>query len=73
MDITPTLIARAMALAEIHALRGYDAVRCAAAVVVHTERQALDMPSLTLVSADVALNTAAVAEGLLVEDPNAHP
>jgi len=71
--ITPTLLARAMALAETHALQGYDAVQCAVAVVVHTERQALGMPPLTLVSADDALNTAAAAEGLLVEDPNAHP
>jgi hypothetical protein len=39
----------------------------------HTERLALGMPPLTLVSADVALNTAAAAEGILGEDPNAHP
>jgi hypothetical protein len=31
------------------------------------------MPGLTLVSAAAALHTAAAAEGLLVEDPNAHP
>lgn len=31
---------------------------------------ALEMPALSLVSADTALNTAALAEGLLVEDPN---
>jgi predicted nucleic acid-binding protein len=73
IDITPTLLARAMVLAETYALRGYDAVQCAAAVLLHTERQALGMPPLTLVSADTALNTAAVAEGLLVDDPNAHP
>lgn len=73
VDITPTLITRAMGLAETHALRGYDAVQCAAALVVHTYRQALGMPALTLVSADDALNTAAAAEGLLVDDPNAHP
>jgi hypothetical protein len=73
VDITPSLITRAMGLAETHALRGYDAVQCAAALVVHTYRQALGMPLLTLVSADDALNTAAAAEGLLVDDPNAHP
>ena len=48
-------------------------MRCAAAVLLHTERQALGMPPLTLVSADIALNSAAAAEGLLVEDPNTHP
>jgi hypothetical protein len=73
VDITPTLLARAMALAETHALRGYDAVQCAAALVVHTYRQILQMPALTLVSADDALNTAAAVEGLLVDDPNTHP
>jgi hypothetical protein len=62
-----------MAMAETHALRGYDAVQCAAALVVHTYRQALGMPILTLVSADAVLNTAAAAEGLLVADPNTHP
>jgi predicted nucleic acid-binding protein len=72
IDITPTLIARAMGLAELHALRGYDAVQCAAALVVHAYRQALGMPTLTLVSADDALNGAAEAEGLLVDDPNVH-
>jgi predicted nucleic acid-binding protein len=73
VDITSTLLARAMALAETYALRGYDAVQCAAAVLLHTERQTRSMPPLTLVSADTVLNTAAAAEGLLVEDPNAHP
>lgn len=73
VDLTPLLIARAMDLAETHALRGYDAVQCAVAVEIHRARQARGMPVLTLVSADAALNTAAAAEGLLVEDPNAHP
>jgi len=31
------------------------------------------VPALTLVSADAALNAAAMAEGLLVENPNTHP
>jgi predicted nucleic acid-binding protein len=73
VDITPTLLVRAMALAETHALRGYDAVQCAAAVLLHAERQVRGMPPLTLVSADTALNAAAAAEGLRVEDPNTHP
>jgi len=73
VDITSTLIARAMAVAETHALRGYDAVQCAAALVIHSHRQTLGMPLLTLVSADAALNTAATSEGLQVDNPNAHP
>jgi hypothetical protein len=31
------------------------------------------VPSLVLVSADADLNTAAIAEGLPVENPNLHP
>lgn len=73
VDLTSSLITQAMVLAETHALRGYDAVQCAVAVAIHHARQARGMPVLTLVSADAALNTAAAAEGLLVEDPNAHP
>ena len=73
VTLTPTLIMQAMGLAVIHALRGYDAVQCAVAVALHQARQARGMPGLTLVSADVALNTAAAAEGLLVADPNAYP
>ena len=40
VDLTPPLIAQAMALAETHALRGYDAVQCAVAVAIHHARQA---------------------------------
>lgn len=73
IDLTPRLIRRAMVLAETHALRGYDAVQCAVALEVHLARQARGMPVLTLLSSDSALNIAAAAEGLQVEDPNMHP
>jgi hypothetical protein len=43
-------------------------VQLAAALEIH----ATDA-SLTLLSADAELNTAATAEGLSVEDPNSHP
>jgi predicted nucleic acid-binding protein len=72
VDVTPPLITQAMTLAEAHALRGYDAVQLAVALHVQT-RYARSGLSLTLVSADAELNAAATAEGLLVEDPNAHP
>lgn len=73
VDLTLPLVAQAMDLAATHALRGYDAVQCAVAVTLHQARQAHGMPVLTLVSADIALNTAAAAEGVLVVDPNAYP
>lgn len=72
IEMTPALISRAMALAETHALRGYDAVQLAAALEVNARVTSLNLPSLTLISADAALNAAAQIEGLAVDDPNLH-
>ena len=44
-----------------------ERVQLAAAIEVHSQ-----VPSLTLLSADVELNTAATAEGMTVDDPNNH-
>jgi uncharacterized protein len=68
VEISAGLIVHAGDLARLHVLRSYDAVQLAAALEVQAK-----IPSLILVSADVALNAAAVAEGLSVDDPNAHP
>jgi predicted nucleic acid-binding protein len=73
VGIMSPVIERAMQLAEIHALRGYDAVHLAAALTIHGERLAGGRPLLTFVSADNLLNRAASAEGLPVDDPNEHP
>ncbi len=73
IEIVSALIKRAMLLAATYALRGYDAVQLAAVVEVHAQRQSMRLPSLIFVSADTALNAAALAEGLLLEDPNSHP
>jgi hypothetical protein len=68
VEVSAGLVAQAATLARKHALRGYDAVQLAAVLEIH----ATD-PSLTLLSADVELNAAAMAEGVLVDDPNSHP
>lgn len=73
VDVSRPLILRAMLLAETYALRGYDAVQLAAALDANDRRVARKLPPLTLVSADGELSAAAQAEGLAVEDPNAHP
>lgn len=73
VEITESVIDTAMRLAETHALRGYDAVQLAAALELHTVRASFALPPLTFVSADGRLNAVAMAEGLLVEDPNLHP
>jgi predicted nucleic acid-binding protein len=72
IEISPGLIGAAMALAETHALRGYDAVQLAAALEVHAQCVAAGT-TMMLVSSDTALNLAALAEGLTVDDPNTHP
>ena len=71
-EINTGLLDRAMNLAETYGLRGYDAVQLAAAMEVHSQFRLLGEP-LTLISADLELNAAAHAEGLAVDDPNAHP
>jgi len=62
-----------MKLARSHASRGYDAVQLAAVIEVHQARVAAGASPLTIISADDPLNAAAVAESLLVDNPNNHP
>ena len=62
-----------MGLANTHALRAYDAVQLAAALEIRRQRQKGGFGAVTLISADQALNSAAIAEGLAVDDPNSHP
>jgi predicted nucleic acid-binding protein len=73
VPMSPRLLGEAMIIARTHALRGYDAVQLAAALRVNFRRRARGISGVTLVSSDHALLAAAQAEGLLVEDPNAHP
>jgi uncharacterized protein len=73
VEVTAALVRRAMRLAAAHGMRGYDAVHLAASLEVNEALVASASAPLVLISADVELNAAAVAEGLAVEDPNAHP
>ena len=72
VDLSTSLVLSAMNLAERHGLRGYDAVQLAAVLEVNAEYSAFGS-HCTLVSADLELNAAAAAEGLIVENPNNHP
>ncbi|MBM3240054.1 type II toxin-antitoxin system VapC family toxin [Candidatus Poribacteria bacterium] len=56
-----------------HALRGYDAVQLAAAILINGCLLKNQLPSLTFISADNRLRMAAVAEGLIADNPNFHP
>ena len=72
VEVTARVVAGAMRLARSHALRGYDAVQLASAIEVHQARVAAGASSLTIISADDPLNAPAVAEGLLLDNPNNH-
>jgi predicted nucleic acid-binding protein len=72
-DLTAALISEARRLARRHGLRAYDAVQLASALDVARDYQTSGLGPAILVSADRELNAAAAAEGLPVEDPNAHP
>ncbi len=73
IEITPALADAAMRLANTHSLRAYDAVQLAAALDINQKEQDAGFAPVTLISADQALNDAATAEGLAVDDPRAHP
>ena len=66
VDLSPTLLAQAMNLADKHALRGSDAFQLAAAIEVHTDCLVTGMP-LTVVSADVELNAANSGQDMVYE------
>ena len=73
IEVTEQLVNRAMTLAEAYGLRGFDAVQLSGACEVQALCIASGIPPLSFLSADRVLNDAAIAEGLSVDDPNAHP
>ena len=73
LPVTSHLVEEAMNLAELHRLRGYDAVQLAFALTYEAQLTARGVGPLTLISADNELTQAAQAEGLLTDDPNLHP
>ena len=72
VEITPALLSNAVDLATNKVLRGYDAVQLAAALEANNETASAGLPPVIMVSADTDLNTAAIAEGFIVENPNNH-
>jgi uncharacterized protein len=73
IELTPALFNNAMLAARTHRLRAYDAVQLAVALEIRQQRQEAGFGPVTLISADRDLNAAATAEGLVVDDPRAHP
>lgn len=60
-------------LADRYPLRAYDAVQLASASEANRILRVLSLPPLIFLSADNRLIAAALAEGLIADNPNAHP
>lgn len=73
VEITRPVVDSAMWLAEVHQLRGYDAVQLAAALALQDVRGAFGLSPMRFVCADERLNSAAVAAGIEdIVNPNDH-
>ena len=73
MPPTMAVIDLACTLLERYPLRAYDATHLATALGAQQFLVAQGYPSLTFLSADDRLNSAATAEGMAVDNPNHHP
>jgi predicted nucleic acid-binding protein len=72
VDVTKAVYTHAGDLCRIHKLRAYDAIQLACALKASGEFIALEKAAPIFVSADTDLLSIAEAEGLNIEDPNAH-
>lgn len=73
VEVTGSIIQHAEDLLDMHPLRAYDAIQLASALAASRRLTEAALAPLLFVSADVRLLTAATAERLTVDDPNAHP
>ena len=70
VGLTHAVVQRAMELARLHGLRGYDAIQLGTAAFTNSYRFEQQTETMVLVSSDDELNHAATEEGLIVFDPN---
>jgi predicted nucleic acid-binding protein len=73
IGLTPQVVRRAEDLLAVHPLRTYDAVQLASALESNTRLVAAGLSPVHFISADARLLVAATTEGLMTEDPHAHP
>lgn len=66
------VISLAKELVSKRALRAYDALQLASAIILDKDRKKAKLDPLTFVSADNSLNDAAELEGLKIDNPNSH-
>ena len=72
IELTPKIVKVGILLAEKYSLRGYDTVQLAVGLSVKNRLAQSGIQNFTFISADKNLNSAAVAEGLTVDNPNQH-
>ncbi|MGI9054313.1 MAG: type II toxin-antitoxin system VapC family toxin [Pyrinomonadaceae bacterium] len=72
IKIDDALIRNAIYLAQTHVLRGYDAVQLASGIALNAKLSKHGLPPFIFISADNNLNSAAINEGLTVDNPNNH-
>jgi uncharacterized protein len=73
IEVDQAIILKAMALPRRHRLRGYDAVHLACALFLNDTLLSNGLPAPVVLTSDGDLLAAALAEGLLTDDPNLHP
>jgi predicted nucleic acid-binding protein len=73
LGLTDQIIYLAAELTQRSALRGYDAVHLAAALVLNQQLNAARLPELIFISADHLQCQVAIAEGLSTENPSQYP
>jgi hypothetical protein len=73
LTLDSTILDAAIRLIGVHPIRAYDAIQLATALRLGTEYDTAGLPPPVFVCADQPLNRATAAEGLVVEDPTAHP
>jgi uncharacterized protein len=70
---TTAIITDAWALLERHPLRAYDAIQLASAIATNRSLHHAGLPVAIMLCSDQRLRQAAIAEGLLTDDPALHP
>ena len=73
IGLTGQIVQRAEDLLELYPLRAYDSIQLASALIANSRLVAAGLTRLIFISADTRLLTAAIAEGLSVDDANSHP
>ena len=73
VELDLSIVTLARNLFEHRPLRAYDAVQLASALKSNQELQSARLAPLVFLSADDRLEAAAVAEGLIADNPNLHP